>query len=175
MDLNPTTVITDIATDVVTNTADAVVEKAKDIINSFTLEELPSHDLDFATSWYYTNFNDINPDNITLEYNANLQAMKELRDGTLKLPEGFDGKDIAYQLDTHILREFREKQLKYNPDDNLVHRAWFAHCVKRALIDLRDGIYSNPDGEEITEPKIASILERRINEIILENTLYKSQ
>lgn len=174
MDLNPATVVTDIATEVINKTAEVVVDKAKDIINNFTLDSLPVHDLDFASSWYYTNYSDLNPDNITLEYNANLQALKELREGTLKLPMGFDGKDIAYQLDTHILKEFREKQLKYNPDDNLVHRAWFAHCVKRALIDLKDGIYSNPNGEEITEPRIASILERRINEIILENTLYKS-
>lgn len=170
LDLNPTAIATDIVKEVVS----ATVEKATESLKGFRIKELPKHDMDFASAYYYTNFNDVQPENITIEYNAYLQVIKDLKDGTLKLPENFDGPTIAYDLDSRILKDFRDKNLKYNPEDNLIHRAWYAHCVKRAIGNLREGLFADEKGYKEKRPEVADIIERRVDQIILENTLYKT-
>ena len=170
LDINPTTIVENVVKDVVQN----VVEKTVDTLKGIRIKELPTHDLDFASSWYYTNFNDVQPENITTEYNAYLQIIKELKENKIKLPRDFDGPTVAYDLDSKILKDFREKNLKYNPDDNLIHRAWFAHCVKRAISNLREGLFVDESGYKEKRPELADVLERRIDQIILENTLYKN-
>lgn len=131
------------------------------------------HDADFATAWFYNNASSLVPENVTIEFNAYMQIMSELREGTLKLPEGFDGPTIAHDLETYIMRDFRTANQKYSPDDNLIHRAWFAHCTKRAIDSIKQGEFRGDDGYINKYPQIADILSRRADEIIMQNTLFK--
>lgn len=178
--------VVDVSTNLVKDAVDVVVPGAGKIIsavapvitNSLTgirLKNLPEHDEDFATSWYYSSISTLNPDNITIEYNAYLQALDELKSGKIEMPSGVDGPTIGFDLDTHILHDFRTKEISYSPDDNLVHRAWFAHCAKRAIDSLRDGEFIGTGGYIGKYPEIAKNISRRIDQIIVQNTLYKTK
>lgn len=102
-----------------------------------------------------------------------MQMMTELKDGILKLPEGFDGPTVVHDLQTYIMEDFRTASQKYSPEDNLMHRAWFAHCTKRAIDSLKQGEFRGEDGYINKYPQLADILTRRVNEIIMQNTLFK--
>lgn len=152
-----------------------VKDKVKDAFSGVRIEKLPQHESDFAYSWHYASQNELIPENITIEYNAYLQTLKELKNNEIKLPKDVIGETIAYDLETYILNDFREKSLKYSPEDDLVHRAFFAHCCKRALDSLRQGIFVGDEGYKNKRPEVADAIERRINEIILNKTLFKNE
>lgn len=143
------------------------------VSNSIRLTKLPIHAQDFATSWFYSNQDTIVAANITLEYNAYLQALDELTTNSpnIPLPSGIIGKDIAYDIKTSVLNDFRGKDIVFNAQDNLVHRAWWAHCVKRAIDSVKLGVFTDPDGYSNKKPEVADAINRRINEIIFEKTL----
>lgn len=162
----------DLAAPIISAVADKAVEAVSNGLKGFRISKLPSHPEDFASAWFYGNCSEISPDNITIEFNAYLQTLNELKQNKIVLPNNFDGPTIAYDLDTTIMGEFREKNISYNPEDNLIHRAWFAHCAKRAIAGLRDGLFIGDDGYERKHPEIADVIERRINQVIVDSTLY---
>lgn len=165
----------DLATPIVEKIIEKTAEVVKDTgLKGFRITQLPRHEEDFAEKWFYGNISEISPENITAEFNAYLQVLKELKEDKIKLPNNFDGPTLAFDLDTEILKDFREKNISYSPEDNLIHRAWFAHCAKRALDGLRNGRFSDEQGYEKKQPELADIIERRINQIIVEKTLYNT-
>lgn len=165
---NPTGAVVDLAKSVIGDAA----TKAVDVFKGFRIESLPRHEDDFANAWFYNATSSLVPENVTIEYNAYMQVMSELRDSTLKLLDGFDGATICHDLETYIMEDFRKANLKYDPTDNLIHRAWFAHCTKRAIDSLRQGQFRGEDGYVNQYPQIADIIDRRVNEIIMKNTLF---
>ena len=142
---------------------------------SFRIEKLPVHEEDFATKWWYSNQNEIVAEDVVKEYNTYLQVLEELEEGKIKLPEGFVGKDIVYDLKGYILKDFTKNGVKLDTATNLAHRAFYAHCTKRALDSLRQGIFVGEDGYQKRHPEVADAVERRINEILFEKLVNKEK
>jgi hypothetical protein len=139
--------------------------------STFRLTKLPQHDRDFATDWFYATQQETVAEDIVNEYNAYLQAFEELEQGKIKLPEGYDGAVIASDIRAYVLHDFRSYKVKQDTDNNLVHRAYYCHCVKRALDSLRQGEYTGPDGYTRKRPEIADMLENRINQILFDKMM----
>ena len=89
-------------------------------------------------------------------------------EGKIELPEGFDPSQIAHDLKEFILKDFRNANIIKDTDNNLAHRAFYAHCTKRAIDSIRQGEYRGEDGYLRRYPEIADILEKRVNEILFE-------
>lgn len=147
-----------------------VVEAVEQAVKqSIRLTALPTHEDDFAKSWFYGLQKELVADEIILEYNMYLQVLEELKEDTIKLPENFVGKDIAADLITFVLKDFRKRDITPDLKNNLYHRAFYSHCVKRAIDNLRQGEFTDSAGYRKKHPEIADIIERRIDEIYFEN------
>ena len=97
--------------------------------------------------------------------------MDELDEEKITLPESFTGKQLADDLRTFILKDFRAKNLKLNTQNNIAHRAFYAHCTKRAIDSVRQGEFIGEDGYSRKRPEIADILENRINVILFDKMI----
>lgn len=172
----PVNFVTDIAQNVIEKAVEQFIPEkiVEPVINSLQksirLVELPEHDMDFAKSWHYSTQNELIPDRVILEYNVYNQVLDELSKDELKLPDNFIGKDLAYDIRTFVLRDFNNNGVVYSKD-NLYHRTFYSHCVRRALDSLRQGVFSDSEGYKNKHPEIADIIERRINELLVENLI----
>ena len=152
------------------------VEKAVEIIGGgLRIHKLPYHEQDFATKWHYGTQIDKDENTIINEFNVYLQALEELEQGKIILPEGISGPTIAHDLKTYILRDFRTQNLVMDNKNNLAHRAFYAHCAKRAIDSIRHGEFVDQEtGYTRKYPEIADALERRINDILYEKLINKN-
>lgn len=139
------------------------------------LTELPRHEEDFATKWFYGSQKEVIAEKIILEFNVYNQVLEELKQDIIKLPEELSGKDIAYDLETFILHDFTKKGVVLNTVNNLIHRAFYSHCVKRAIDSIRQGEFTTPDGYKQKRPDVADALERRINELLFKKLVYNKE
>jgi len=138
---------------------------------SIRLNKLPMHDEDFASSWHYSTQIDKDEAVIVMEYNTYLQILDELAEGKIELPEGFSSKQIASDLKTFILKDFTSKGIKLNTQNSLAHRAFYAHCTKRAIFAIRQGEFLDEQGYSHKRPEIADAIESRVNEILFEKMI----
>lgn len=138
---------------------------------SIRLTNLPTHEDDFATKWFYGSQKETVATKIIAEFNVYNQVLEELEQEKIELPTGFQAKKIAYDLKKFILDDFNKNGVLLDTANNLIHRAFYSHCVKRAIDSIRQGEFTTPEGYKTKRPEIADILQTRINELLFEKLL----
>lgn len=154
----------------VSSSNDEIKQEKTQESEGFRLNTLPRHADDFATRWYYSQQDELVAERVKVELNAALQILEELNEEKLELPDGFKGKNIAKDLEKFILADFEKECVLYN-GNNLAHRAFYAHCTKRAIDSIRQGTFIGPEGYERKYPEVADAIEERYNKIVFENLI----
>lgn len=169
---NDLPLVNSLSNDIINN-SDFIQPIAKEA--SIRLTKLPLHDEDFATKWYYANQSEVVADKIVIEFNIYNQVLEELEQEKIKLPDNFNAKTISRDLKTFILQDLNKNGVLLNTTNNLIHRAFYSHCVKRAIDSIRQGEFTSPDGYKSKRPEIADILQERINELLFEQLVKKKE
>ena len=130
---------------------------------SFRLKELPEIHDDYAKVWWSEhNDGDIKPR--LVEYNAYMQTLDDLQNGTLRI-DGIDGPELVKEIKRYVRSDFRKHSMEGVDPSNDYHRALYAFVVKRYLDELRNGVFEGPGNTTQTRPEVAQAIEDHIDEL----------
>ncbi len=120
--------------------------------------------MDYARSWYDSQDGPGMRERLT-EYNAYLQVLDDLEANQFQIP-GYSGPEIAKTIRVHVRDDFRRHTMRAVDSGNDYHKAFFAHCCRRWLQQLREGTFRDEEtGKHRDGAALADAIEARVNEI----------